>query len=139
MPSLSRICPDNCSRDFQKHQSYFLIFQKNSLFGLGVIRAKMMKLYTHDLFCDKYFDIAQHDGIRQPDQSDVGQLFRKVLMWRSNSHLIFCFLRTFFKCCSMKEHSRYTIVTVNFAKNPFWEKWAIWTQFGQKLCYLIFV
>ena len=48
--------------------------------------AKIMQLYTHDLLYDKYFDMAQHDGIQQLDQSNVGQLFQKILVWRSNSH-----------------------------------------------------
>ena len=69
-----------------KHQSYFSIFQKDSLFGLEAIRAKIMKLFTYDLLCDKYFDMAQHDEIKQLDQSNVGQLFQKILIWRSNFH-----------------------------------------------------
>ena len=45
-----------------------------------------MQLYTHDLLYDKYFDMAYHDEIKQLDQSDIGQLFQKIIVWRSNLH-----------------------------------------------------
>ena len=87
--------------------------------------------------------MSQHDGIQQLDQSNVGQLFKKIPIWGSNSHsslgqnyatfcLIICSLRTSFKCCSMKEHSRYTIVTVNYAKKSLlWQIGYLGPNLGQ--------
>ena len=79
----------NCSRDFKKYSSkmwcnsetlvIFVNFPKNSLFGLVAIQTKIMQLYTHDLLCDKCFDMTQHGGIQQLDQSNVGQLFQNIL------------------------------------------------------------
>ena len=123
------------------------IFQNTYLFRLGAIRSKLTQLYTHDLFCDT----AWCDTIARPKQcwstfpknSHLGkQLAPSLCQNYATFCLIICSLRTFFQ----KEHSRYTIVTVNYAKKIFLGQignldpiWANWTQFGPKLCNLIFV
>ena len=37
-----------------------------------------MQANTHDLLCDKYFEMTLHDGMQWLDQSNVGQLFQKI-------------------------------------------------------------
>ena len=45
-----------------RRKSYWLIFKMKSLFEPGTILETIMKLYSHDLLCDNFFEMIQHDG-----------------------------------------------------------------------------
>ena len=121
--------------EFQKHshmmwcnsQTLVILVNspKNSLFGLGAILEKIMEPYSHDLLCDNVFEMTQHDRIQQTKAMLVNfpkkfsfwevtctQIGPKLCNFLSHDFLF----QDFLKCCSMKECSQQTRVTVNFAK-----------------------
>ena len=121
--------------EFQKHShmmwcnSQVLVIlvnsPKNSLCGLGATVEKIMESYSHDLLCDNLFEMTQHDGIQQtkatlvnfPKKLPFREVTRTQIGPKSCNLLSHNFLfEDFLKCCSMKEYSWQTRVTVNFAK-----------------------
>ena len=86
------------------------------------------------LLLQRFLETLQYNGVQQLNISNISQFSKKIPFCSKGqfgpklSNLIICSLRTFLKCCSKIELSRYTIVTVNFPR-----KQAIWTQFKPKL------
>ena len=86
-----------------------------------------MQLYSHDLICGTFFEMAKHDVMQWLDQLDFGQLFQKKFLLGkklapnlSRHYATFCLticsLWISFKRISMKVYNSYTMVTVNCAK-----------------------
>ena len=48
-----------------------------------------MQPNTHDLLCDKYFEITQYGGMYQQDQRNVGQLLKKKNPFGKVTHTLF--------------------------------------------------
>ena len=86
------------------------------------------------LLLQRFLETLQYNGVQQLNISNISQFAKKIPFCSKGqfgqklSNLIICSLRTFLKCCSKIELSRYTIVTVNFPR-----KQAIWTQLKPKL------
>ena len=132
----------NCSRDFQKHSSMmwcssqtlviFVTFPKIPFLDQWQFRQKwcypILMIYSVTIFL-KGQSMMRYNSWTKAMLVNFSKKFPFGEITRTEFGLKLCTLLSyyllfadFFKCCSMKEFSRYTIVTVNFAKISLLEK-----------------
>ena len=83
-------------------------------------------MQPYDLLSEDFFEIMQHNGLQKTNEMLVNFSNKFVFDKKINSDQIwdksmqpfwwFGLWEFFLKCCSKIEHSRYTIVAVNFPR-----------------------